>query len=190
VRYFANIISEEISDMVALRILNETQEEIRDGTHRRIIHSVMERHRESLIEQLTDRFASVLQSESLREQADGFLDVYLEQATDSAEALRRIPLPDALLRPLVNGIGQAIFYSLLDTLTATLASGEGHAALQAIISDSVDGVVQEVTSGELDDLAQEISLQVIDHMKEAISVRKWALPDRPKRSVFTSKPRE
>ena len=34
VAYVSNIIAEEISDVVALRILSETQDEIRNGTHK------------------------------------------------------------------------------------------------------------------------------------------------------------
>jgi hypothetical protein len=119
VGYIANIISEEISDMVTLRILNETQEELSDGTHKRIIRSVAEEHRDALAVQLTSQISDLMMSAEVRDQARGFLDANLERAVESAEALQRIPVPDAVLRPLVTSIGGAVFDAFADTLAAT-----------------------------------------------------------------------
>ncbi len=185
VKYFANIISEEISDMVSLRILNETQSEIRDGTHRKIIHSVATNHRDALSRELADQVQGLLTSEAAREQARGFLDANLEQAVDSADALRLVPLPDVVLRPLVVTIGQVVFNAFADTLAATLSSEEGRAAVETMIGDAIDGLVSELTEGELEEVVTEISLQVIDHIKEAVAVRKWAYPHAPPRKLFT-----
>ena len=185
VKYFANIISEEISDMVSLRILNETQSEIRDGTHQKIIHSVASSHRDALTRELANQVQDVLTSEEVREQARGFLDANLQQAVDSADALRLVPLPDVVLRPLVVTVGQVVFNAFADTLAATLSSEEGHATVETMIGDAVDGLIMELTEGELEQIVTEISLQVIDHVKEAVAVRKWAYPHAPPRSVFT-----
>lgn len=185
VAYFANIISEEISDMVSLRILNETQEELGDGTHKRIIRAVAERHREALAAQLTQQIGALLMSVEVREQARGFLDSNLEQAVDSADALRRIPLPDIVLQPLVMAVGRAVFDAITDTLAATASSEEGQASLHRMITDAVDGFVDEITEGEMEALVREISVEVLEHMKETVSVRKWTLDNQPRRGVLT-----
>jgi len=185
VKYFANIISEEISDMVSLRILNETQSEIRDGTPQKIIHSVAATHRDALSRELANQVQEILTSEEVREQARGFLDANLQQAVESADALRLVPLPDVVLKPLVVTVGQVVFNAFADTLAATLSSEEGRATVEAMIGDAVDGLILELTEGELEQIVTEISMQVIDHVKEAVAVRKWAYPHAPPRSVFT-----
>jgi hypothetical protein len=184
VKYFTNIISEEISDMVALRILTETQGELRDGTHRRIIRDVAEPHRDALAAELAQQIQGIFTDQEIRDQAREFLDANLEQAVESAAALRRIPLPDALLRALVTTIGQALFDSFADTLAATLSSSDGQETLERIIGEVIDGVVVGLTEGELEALVQEISVDIIGHVKEAVAVRKWALPDKPDRLLF------
>jgi hypothetical protein len=184
VRYFANIISEEISDMVALRILNETQEELASGTHKRIIRKVARTHREALAEQLADQLRSVLGNHRLREEARRFLDANLEQSVQSATALRRLPVPDALLRPAVMAAGQAVFDAFADTLGATLASREGHEAVRSMARDAIDGVVTEITEGELEQLIRQASIEVIEQMKETVAVRKWMLSDQPQRTLL------
>lgn len=185
IKYFANIITEEISDMVALRILNETQEELREGTHKRIIRTVAEAHRDALAAQLAIQIRDLLANEQVRQQAREFLDANLEQAVESATALRMMPVPDIVLRPLVNVVGQAVFSAFADTLEATLSSAEGQEAVRTMIGEAVDGLVLEMTEGELEELVREISIEVIGHMKETVAVRKWALPDRPPRTLLT-----
>lgn len=185
VKYFANIVTEEISDMVALRILNETQEELREGTHKRIIRTVADSHRDALAAQLALQIRDLLANEQVRRQANEFLDANLEQAVESARALRLMPVPDVLLRPLVNIVGQAVFNAFADTLEATLSSADGQAAVQTMIAEAVDGLVSEITEGELEELVREISIEVIGHMKQTVAVRKWALPDRPSRTILT-----
>ena len=185
VKYFANIITEEISDMVALRILNDTQEEMREGTHKRIITSVTLSHRDALAEQLAQQIGQQLTRPEVIRHARGFLDANLEQAVDSADVLRRLPIPDSVLRPIVEVVGRSVFDAFTETLSATLESDEGQQAVAAMISDAIDGLVREVTDGQLEEVVRELSIEVIEHLKETVAVRKWALPDQPRRSIFT-----
>ncbi len=185
VKYFANIITEEISDMVALRILNETQEELQQGTHRRIIRTVAATHRDALARQLARQSGRLASNPEVRRRARGFLDANLEQAIASADALRRLPIPDFLLQPLVEVVGRALFDALADTLAATLSTEEGQRVMEAIIVDAIDGLIAEVSDGELERIVREVSIEILGHMKQTVAVRKWALPDQPRRSVFT-----
>jgi hypothetical protein len=185
IAYFSNIVSEEISDMVSLRILNETQDELNKGTHKAIIHSVATEHRDALARQLASQTRDLLTDIQVRERAQVFLEANLEQAVVSTDAFRFVPLPDVVLRPLVSAIGQAVFDAFADTLAVTVSSEEGQAALQSMIGDAIDGFVQEITEGELEELVKEISIEVIERVKETVTVRKWALPDEERRHFLT-----
>ncbi len=179
VKYFANIINEEISDMVSLRILNESQEEIRDGTHRRIIRAVIEPRREALARELTLGMRNALASTEVRGQVRAFLDANLKSSVESAGALRRIPLPRSVVRPLVETIGALIFDAIVDTVAGTLDTEEGQELLCDLVTAAIDGLVAELTTGEVEGLVREISLESLEHVKEAVRVRKWAEAERP-----------
>ncbi len=179
VKYFANIINEEISDMVSLRILNESQEEIRGGTHRRIIRAVIEPRREALARELTLRMRDVLASAQVREQVRAFLDANLKSSVESSGALRRIPLPKSVVRPLVETIGTLIFDAIVETLAGTLDTEEGQELLQNLVGASIDGLVVELTEGEVEGLVRDISLESLEHVKEAVKVRKWVEAEKP-----------
>jgi hypothetical protein len=184
VKYFSNIITEEISDMVALRILSETQEELQHGTHRRIIRQVMAGHRDSLSAELTERIGEALNSEPIRRQARDFLDANLQRSVDSAATLQRLPVPDSLLRPIVEVVGRAVFDSIADTLAATVSEDEGREALQEIVGGALDRLTDELVSGELEELVRSISIEVIEHVMEAVAVRKWALPEEEQKTYL------
>ena len=173
VKYFANIINEEISDMVSLRILSESQEEIRDGTHRRIIRAVIEPRRDALARELTLRLRDILASAEVRDKIRAFLDANLKNSVENAEALQRIPLPKAVVRPLVESIGTLIFDAIVQTLAGTLDTEEGQELLEDLLGASIDGLVEELTEGEVEGLVREISLESLEHVKEAVAVRKW-----------------
>ncbi len=179
VKYFANIINEEISDMVSLRILSETQAEIRDGTHRRIIRSVIEPRRQALAREITLRARDVLASVAVRDRARAFLDANLERAAREADALRRLPLPDAVVGRLVNAVGATVFDAIAQTLESTLASDEGQAALEELIVGAVDGLVVQLTEGEIEEMVREISLESLEEVKQAVAVRKWVDAETP-----------
>ncbi len=179
VKYFANIINEEISDMVSLRILNESQEEIRGGTHRRIIRAVLEPRRETLARELTVRVRDVLASTEVRAKVRAFLDANLESAVENAEALRRVPLPKSVVRPLIETVGAMIFDTIVQTLAGTLDTDEGRELFQDLVSASIDGLVAELTEGEVEGLVRDISLESLEHVKAAVKVRKWAEAEKP-----------
>jgi hypothetical protein len=174
VKYFSNIINEEISDRVSLRILNETQDEIRDGTHRRIIRAVTAPRRDVLAGEFTERLRQIVASTDARQRIRTFLDANLKRAVDSSEALNRLPLPNAVMRPLVEVIGGIVFEAIVETMAATLDTEEGQEAMNELMTAAIDGLVEELTEGELEALVRNISIEAIEHVKEAVRVRKWA----------------
>lgn len=173
VKYFANIINEEVSDMVSKRILTESQDEIRAGTHRRIIRAVIEPRRDALACELTLRLRDVLASIEVREKIRAFLDANLKNAADNAEALKRIPLRRSVVQPLVEILGNLIFDAIVETLAGTLDTEEGQELLQDLLAASIDGLIEELTEGEVEVLVREISLESLEHVKDAVAVRKW-----------------
>ncbi len=178
-KYFANIVSEEISDMVSLRILNETQEEIRAGTHRRIIRAVAAPHRDALARELAFRMRDVVASTDVRARIRAFLDANLERSVESADVLRRLPLSSSVVRPLVHAIGDVVFDAIVQTMAATLETEEGQETMRELVAASIDGLVEELTEGEVEVLAREISLDAIEHVKDAVKVRKWVDAETP-----------
>ena len=89
-----------------------------------------------------------------------------------------MPLPNAILHPLVRSLGEIVLETTLETVTASLDSDEGQQATRDLVAAVMDQVLTGPGRDVVASLSEEISLDVIERMKEAVAVKKWALPDR------------
>jgi hypothetical protein len=177
VLYFSNIITEEVSDRVALRILSEFAEEIADGTHGRITRAVVEPRKREIEAVLASQIRQSLTDPQTIARLRSLIRLNLENAVVSSEALRTVPLPSFVLKPAVRAIGEIILDATLETVTGTLDSPEGERAVEAVAGAVLDDLFYGPGLAEIEGLVREITLQVLDHMKDVVRVRKWALPD-------------
>jgi hypothetical protein len=177
VAYISNIITEEVSDRVAVRILDEYREEIVDGTHVRIARATVEPRREEIERVLVGQIRAILTDEETIERFRQLLQLNLANAVEESESLRSLPLPHVVVKPVVTTVGEVILDTTLETISTTLDSIDGQEAVQALADSILEALFYGPALSELESLAKDISLQVIDHMKEVVEVKKWALPD-------------
>ncbi|MCG6949017.1 MAG: hypothetical protein LJE93_08930 [Acidobacteria bacterium] len=177
VAYISNIITEEVSDRVALRILSEFGEEIKDGTHTRIARATVEPRREQIEDVLVGQIRTILTDDSTIERFRQLLQLNLDTALEESESLRAVPVPHFILKPAVRSIGDVILDTTLETVSMTLDSPEGEEAMSALADSILDALFQGPALEEFQSLVEDISLQVVDHMKDVVEVKKWALPD-------------
>ena len=178
VAYISNIITEEVSDRVAVRILDEYREEILDGTHVRIARATVEPRREEIERVVVGQIRAILTDQETIERFRQLLELNLETAVDESESLHALPLPHVVVRPVVKTIGEVILNTTLETISTTIDSPEGQEAVQAAAASILDALFYGPALVELESLAKEISIEVIDHMKEVVAVKKWAQPDK------------
>jgi len=176
VAYVSNIITEEVSDRVAVRLLSELREEIEDGTHRRIVRSTVEPRLGEVRLLLAGQIRAVLADPKTLDSLRSLLKLNLDAAVDGSQALQAVPVPGVILRPLVRATGEVVLDATIEAITATLDSAEGRRALEELASSVVDALAYGPGLAEVEGLAKEVSLHVIDHMKEVVAVKKWAAP--------------
>jgi len=177
VAYISNIITEEVSDRVAVRILDEYREEIVDGTHVRIARATVEPRRAEIERVLVSQIRAILTDEDTIERFRQLLRLNLANAVEESESLRSLPLPHVVVKPVVSTVGEVILDTTLETISTTLDSVDGQEAVEALADSILEALFYGPALVELESLAKDISLQVIDHMKEVVVVKKWALPD-------------
>lgn len=173
VERFADVISEEITDLVALRILELAQQEIRAGALSRITRSTLLPRRDEVRGQIVERISEVLADPDLHQRTGSFLRANLDRAVESSPALGRVPLPDAALRPLVRAVGEAVYDSVVHTLTATLRSDEGRAALDALVDEVMDSFAGELGRGEVEALIEQTVIDLLEEMKGTVAEKRW-----------------
>ena len=177
VAYISNIITEEVSDRVAVRILTEFGEEIGDGTHVRIARAAVEPRRAEIERVLVTQIRSILTNEETIDRFRRLLELNLENAVEESASLRALPLPHMVVKPVVRAVGEVILETTLETITSTVDSPDGQEAVQAVAASILDELFEGPALAEIESLAKEISLQVIHQMKDVVMVKKWSLPD-------------
>jgi hypothetical protein len=183
VAYVSNIITEEVSDRVALRILSELHDEIADGTHTRIVRATVEPRLAEVREVMAGQIRQVLTDPATLANLRSLLQLNLDAAVDESEALRAVPMPGVVLRPLVRATGGVILDAAIEAISATLESEEGERALEEVAASIVDAVAYGPVLAQIEALTKDVTLQVIDRMKEVVTVKKWALPPTEARST-------
>ncbi len=176
VAYVSNIITEEVADRVALRILSELHEEISDGTHTRIVRSTVEPRLDEMRQVLVGQIRTILTDPTTLANLRVLLHLNLDAAVEESEALQAVPMPGVVLRPLVRATGGVILDTALEAISATLDSEEGQRALDEVAASIVDAVAYGPGLAHVERLTKDVTLQVIDHMKEVVTVKKWSLP--------------
>lgn len=177
VLYFSNIITEEVSDRVALRILSEFHEEIENGTHKEIIRSVVEPRKPEIEEVIVSQLRQTLTDPKTIDLLRSLVELNLTKAVDESEALRGVPLPNIVLKPAVKAIGEVILDTTLETVTATIDSPEGEEAVREVADAILNDVFYGPSLVQAESIVKEITLQVLDHMMDVVKVQKWALPE-------------
>lgn len=177
VLYFSNIITEEVSDRVALRILSEFHEEIENGTHTKITRSVIEPRASEIEDVLVAQTRQTLTDPRTIERLRSLIQLNLENAVDESASLQAVPLPNVILKPAVRAIGEVILDTTIETVTATLESVEGEEALRETAGAVLNDLFYGPGVAQIESLVKEITLQVLDHMMDVVKVKKWALPE-------------
>jgi len=174
----ANLVTEEVTQRVTVRILSASQEALADGIQGRITRAVLEPRRELLIREMTAAVERAVVDSETRANARNLLDQALERASTSADSLRNLPLPRAVVEPIVLAVGRAVFDSIFQTLAATLQEDDGRAALEALLAEVVDSLIEELTTGTGERLLREALVETLEHVKATVAVRDWAEPGR------------
>ncbi len=177
VKKYSNILTEEISDLVALRILSEVQDEVRHGSSMGVVSQAIGPKKEEIKEMLLDKVEIVTKTRlmPLKPSIKELTRISLEKSvTNRNSPLYNVPLPESVMRPISMAIGEQIVEILFSTIEATVESEDGKKAIGEVINEAIDITIHEMGSKSMDILVQDILISSIDNIKHKVSVKKWA----------------
>ncbi len=172
VKSYSAIITEEISDRVAARILSEMQDEIKSGASIDIFLRALEPRREELKTLIVGYVQRMSAQRPGQERTRQLLGKSLE------DAARRVPslqfVPDFIKERLTREIGVAVFDGINDTLAESLDGDRGEEIIGEIVNFVLDDIMKEGRGSPADELFRAISLDALENMKSAVNQKKWA----------------
>jgi hypothetical protein len=177
---YRDIVIEEISDRVTVRIIEGVQKEIR-GSHdvtARIADEVIAPQREALIEAITHRLQEAT-AVAYSQQQDAFhdyLDGVISDAVTRNREIRTIAGLPGVGKPVADLLERAIsdiVFSVIDRMVADVASLDNDQVIAEVTTLSTDALLSPKYDQRLNHLARSIVLQSLDVIKEHVKIQQW-----------------
>lgn len=169
---YSEILTEELSDRVAIRILTEIQSEIRVGASIKIVLGSLREKREPLKQVIIETLQNFGTDLPALDDTRRLLEASLEKAARNVPSLRLVP--DFIKETLTREIGLAVFDAINESMIGAWQDERG----EQLISEAVDFALEEMSAPEsgrkLDELSREIAIDVIENLKKSVAVKQWA----------------
>jgi hypothetical protein len=169
--YYTNIIKEELTDMVTVRILSEMQEEIKSGASINLVTSAVEARREQLKKLIVDNIKKGLANPKANDMIRKLLAEALVKSSNNASTLQLVP--SVIKETITKDIGLAIFDSVNDVINSKLTGEHGEENINGLIDNVLDDVILGSQDSEFNKLSEDMTVEIIENMKKAVSVKKW-----------------
>jgi len=181
---YRNIVLEEISDRVTVRIIEGVQDEVRSSQQvtQRIGEEVIAPQREALIEAVTHRLQEATAVAYEDQQADfqEYLNGVIEDAVDRNREISTIASLPGIGRPvatlLENAISDIVF-NVVDQMVTDVCSLENDQAITQVTSVSAEALMSPKYDQRLNQLARSMVLQSLDVIKDHVQIRRWKEQD-------------
>ena len=177
---YRDIVIEEISDRVTVRIIEGIQKEIRGSQDvtARIADEVIAPQREALIEAITHRLqeATAVAYSSQQDDFHDYLDDVIADAVKQNKEISTIASLPGLGRPVARLLEQAIsdiVFSVVDRMVADVASLENDRVIAEVTSISSDALLNPKYDKRLNRLARSLVLQSLDVVKDHVQIQQW-----------------
>jgi hypothetical protein len=177
---YRDIVLEEISDRVTVRIIEGLQTEIRGSrpVTERIAEEVIVPQREALIQALTHRLqeATAVAYGSHQDDFHEYLDGVIADAVDNNREISTIAALPGVGRPVATLLERAIsdiVFSVIDRMVADVASLDNDAVIAEVTAISTDALLSPKYDQRLNRLARSVVLQSLDVIKDHVQIREW-----------------
>lgn len=172
-----DIVMEEISDRVVVKVLDGVQDELRGsvGIEKKVLEEVVKPRQAQLTELLRERIVIALQTVH-GQSRDDLRRFVTETVSKAVHENREIKIIDRI--PVVGGMaGNLLDHAITDIVCKVIDQGAGRLSekeFTALFADVVDGVLTSLsTESESDHEMGEFIIDILDVVKQQVMRRRW-----------------
>lgn len=189
-RKYLDILMEEISDRVIVKILEMIQDEVRRGgpLADRIVAEIIKPQKEVLVDWVSRRIQKITTTahKAYQEDIKAYLDKLIREAVEQNKEIKtiaQIPVFGGIISSNMENAISDIVYRVAHGAIEDLASPDN----KVLISDLSDIAIETIFAGEeedrLNELAKDILIQALELMKEQVKIQQWKLRDLEEREA-------
>lgn len=174
---YYDILMEELSDRIAIRLLDSVQDQVRgeESLSKRLVEDVVMPRREALIHELSRRLEDMAGSAYRANRGDlmryvsALVGRTLEESPE-IHRLRRLPLGDQVARSLDDTLSD-IACRLVDEAIEGLRSPEFNALVERLADSGLDAWLR--VDDESDHIAEQVMVDMLEVLKEQVGRQQW-----------------
>lgn len=177
---YYDVIVEEISDRVVIKVLGGVQDEMRSGGQtlsRRVVHDVIAPRRAQLTAAVSSQAENAIAAAygDNREQIQAYIANVVNRAVDQNPALKnleRVPMLGRFVSEALDLAIQDTVNNVLDEAVAGLTSRD----FDALVGNIVDSVIERLLAenvGEATPEIQDAMIEVLELVKDQVAVKRW-----------------
>ncbi|MCH8317646.1 MAG: ion transporter [Bacteroidetes bacterium] len=181
---YYEILVEEVSDRVVVKVIEDVQDEIKGGTPvtDKMITEVIKPHKEALVEWLSNRVRLVAkQNYALhKEEIKQYMKKLMKEAVAKnvgIKQLKKVPfVGNIITASIVKSIGD-ITFNIINIAVEDLVSDHNNKVIEEITNIVFDVVLMEEKDEELNKIALNIMVDSLELMKEQVKIQQWKLKE-------------
>lgn len=183
---YYNIMVEEVSDRVAVNLLEETKSEVKRGEPigNAIISNVLQPYQPHIVAWASTNIQNGLRQHYNEHRNE--IRIYLKQiisetviSNKEVNGLERIPVLGAVITESINKAVCDITFGVIDRISSELASTEKAVVIETIVSAVTDMLfaAAKLTTKEQKQLSNQLISDAIDLIIERVKEKKWKLAE-------------
>jgi len=181
---YLNIVMEEISDRVIVKILEMIQDEIKQGgpITDRIVEEIVKPQKDVMVDWISRRIQKITTDahDSYHEDFQKYLDKLIRQAIDQNKeigTIEMIPVFGGFISSTLERAISDIVYNVFTGVVSDLASAQNKALISNISDITIESILSEEDDEQLNEVARDILLQAVELIKEQVKVQQWKVKE-------------
>tara|TARA_R110001592_G_scaffold93981_3_gene272508 strand:+ start:217 stop:1152 length:936 start_codon:yes stop_codon:yes gene_type:complete len=180
IQFYYDVVLEELSDRIVVKVLAGTQEELKHGSPlvHRIQNEILLPRQELLVSWFSERLASVSRKGYLPNKEA--LRTYLGEIVDESMAknaelrrIRKVPMVGEMVTEALESAVGDIVAEVIHQILSDLASSENHAFIDDIAQVLLAQENTEATSDALQGQVLGVAVEILELMKEQVTLKRW-----------------
>ncbi|MCZ8342120.1 MAG: hypothetical protein O9301_03745 [Leptospira sp.] len=171
IRYYSNIIKEEISDLVTIQILTETQNEVKSGNSLDQLVNAIDQNRSELKKVAINNIAKSAQNPNLQALIENLVTEISERVSKNLKPMSL--LPSGIQEKLAHQMSVSIYQAISSASIALANDPSGKKSIENLIDYLIDEMLLVAQDPDMVKLNTNITVALIENMKKSIAEKKW-----------------
>jgi hypothetical protein len=176
---YYDIVVEEISDRVVIKVLSGAQDELRSGGQelsQRVVREVIQPRQQRLVNTASMHVENAITSayKANREELQAYVANVVNHAVDNNPALKnleRVPMLGSFVSRALDDAITDVVNNVLDEAVNGLSSAD----FDALVQNITDSVISRLLADDIGDTSEvrDAVVEVLDLVKEQVAVQRW-----------------